>query len=341
MWRAALLAVAAAVIVLLYFRWRETGFDWGQFGGTLAHLHFGWLVAAAALSLASYYGRALRWAEMIRPYKPEPNVGNLFTATAIGFCVVTLLGRPGELVRPYLIAVKERVTFSSQMAIWVLERIFDLLSSLLIFGFALSRLDPAMIELNAKFGWVLKTGGNVVAVVCAVCIGILLFFRHFSEVARERILEALAFLPAHQHRRADELVTAFSQGLEATRKGSVLSRILGYTVLEWALIVGCYFCLVWSFPGLSGLRPTDVLILLGFVAFGSLVQIPGVGGGVQLVTIVVLTELYGVGLEEATGVAVAVWILTFVVIVPVGLLLGLREGMNWKRIREIEEKAAI
>ena len=42
-----------------------------------------------------------------------------------------LLGRPGEFVRPYLIAVKERVPVTSQLAIWVLERIFDLLNEVL------------------------------------------------------------------------------------------------------------------------------------------------------------------------------------------------------------------
>ena len=47
-----------------------------------------------------------------------------------------LSGRPGELIRPYLIAVREKTPFSSQMAIWLLERIWDLLIVLAMFGFA-------------------------------------------------------------------------------------------------------------------------------------------------------------------------------------------------------------
>ena len=38
-----------------------------------------------------------------------------------------ILGRPAEIVRPYLIARKEQTPISSQLAIWVIERSFDML----------------------------------------------------------------------------------------------------------------------------------------------------------------------------------------------------------------------
>ena len=48
----------------------------------------------------------------------------------------------------------------------------------------------------------------------------------------------------------------------------------------------------------------DVLIFMGFVSFGSAVQIPGIGGGMQVVAVLVLTELFGVRLELATSFAI-------------------------------------
>ena len=66
---------------------------------------------------------------------------NLLSATMIGFTAITLFGRPGEFVRPYLIARKEQVPVTSQFAAWVLERIFDLLMALLLFAFALTRVQ--------------------------------------------------------------------------------------------------------------------------------------------------------------------------------------------------------
>src|SRR4249920_2578417 len=92
-----------------------------------------------------------------------------------------------------------------------------------------------------------------------------------------------------------------------------------------------------AFPETAGMRVTDVIIALGFVCFGSVLQIPGVGGGMQIATVLVLTEFYGVSLEAASGIALVLWIITFVVIVPLGLVLAFHEGIKWRSLRHIEE----
>jgi ABC-type sulfate transport system permease component len=71
------------------------------------------------------------------------------------------------------------------------------------------------------------------------------------------------------------------------------------------------------------------------LAFGSVVQIPGIGGGIQITAIVVLTELYGLPLENATGIAVFIWVLTFAVVVPFGLLCAFLQGWNWRKIKQL------
>jgi uncharacterized membrane protein YbhN (UPF0104 family) len=109
---------------------------------------------------------------------------------------------------------------------------------------------------------------------------------------------------------------------------------LAYSVLEWALIIASYWCLAASFTALN-LTFVDVIVFMGFVALGASVQIPGIGGGIQITAIVVLTELFGIRLEQATVFAFVVWILTFVAVVPVGLILGLREGLEWDRLHRL------
>jgi uncharacterized membrane protein YbhN (UPF0104 family) len=109
---------------------------------------------------------------------------------------------------------------------------------------------------------------------------------------------------------------------------------LVYSVLEWALIVASYWCLAASFTALS-FTFVDVVVFMGFVALGASVQIPGIGGGMQLMAIVVLTELFGVRLEQATVFAFLIWILTFVAVVPVGLLLMMKEGLEWDKLRRL------
>jgi uncharacterized membrane protein YbhN (UPF0104 family) len=108
-----------------------------------------------------------------------------------------------------------------------------------------------------------------------------------------------------------------------------------YTLLEWVLIAFCYFALFHAYSGLAAFRLQDILVFMGFVSFGNIVQIPAVGGGFQLVTVIVLTELFQVPPELATSLAITTWIITFVVIVPLGLFLSFREGVNWKKLRDI------
>jgi glycosyltransferase 2 family protein len=138
----------------------------------------------------------------------------------------------------------------------------------------------------------------------------------------------------------DQLVTAFVQGLESTKSHTFVLLLVAYTLLEWAIIAGCYICLFRAFPQTAHFAFIDVLVFLGFVALGSSLQIPGIGGGMQVVSVLVLTELYGLGLEAATGVTLLVWMVTWVVIVPVGLILSFTEGFQWSKLRRVERENA-
>src|SRR6185312_10881243 len=208
-------------------------------------------------------------------------------------------GRPGEFVRPYLIATKEKVPVASQIAAWVLERIFDLLMALLVFGFALSHLVATGFHGGSKLGWVFATGGRVVGICSVVILVSLVFLRHFAEAFERFLLARLRFLPPARLQKITRFTGSLVLGVEAARSDAALISILLYSVLEWALIAACYWCLVQSFSGNFHITFVDVLVLMGFVSFGAIVQIPGIGGGVQVVAVLVLTELFGVRLELA------------------------------------------
>jgi len=310
------------------------GFDWNLAAAAMARLRWPWLLLSLFMALASYYGRALRWAVFLKPLKARPSIRNLLSATLIGFTAITLFGRPGELVRPYLIAIKERVPVSSQFAAWFLERIFDLLMALLIFGFALTRAHTSGAHVGPRLAGVLAVGGRFAAYTAVALLAVLVSLRHFAEPLRRRLVAALRFLPEARFLKLEKLVNAFVQGVESTRSDGALLLVLIYSVLEWALIAACFECLARSFFGAS-LSFVDVLVLLGFVSFGTVIQIPGIGGGMQVVVIVVLTELFAVRLEVATAFAMLVWIITFVAITPVGLGMALKEGLDWRSLRQI------
>ena len=326
----ALLAAAGAWLVSHALRGR--GFDWRVAASSLAHLRPGWLLMAIAGIYSTYWGRALRWAVFLRPMKPNPSMANLLTATVMGFTAITVFGRAGEFVRPYLIAIKEKVPLASQLAAWMLERIADLLMVLLLFGFALARVGPSAEGAGPRLRWLLHEGGTFVALAAGGLLILLLFFRHLMSPAQRLLDRGFGFLPEKVRIALNRLVTAFARGVESTRSDAALLQILAYSVLEWALIVASYWCLVTSFVGLN-LTFVDVLVFMGFVALGASIQIPGIGGGIQVTAVAVLTELFGVRLEQATVFAFLIWILTFVAVVPAGLVLSMREGLEWHKLR--------
>ena len=330
----------AALIWWGYSQLSARRFDWQLALDSLRRLQWMWLAVSLLPIAGTYYGRALRWAVFLKPLKARPSLSNLFSATVIGFAAITVFGRPGEFVRPYLIAVKERVSVPSQMAAWILERMFDLLMALFFFGFALTRVTSAHLHTGSKLIWVLAAGGRIVGVASFSVLLLILSMRHFAEPMRRIVLSGLRFLPDRQFLKIERLVTSFVQGVEATRSDGALALVLVYSVVEWILIALCYWCVVLSFAGTINLTFVDVMVLIGFVSFGAAVQIPGVGGGIQVVAVLVLTELFGVRLEIASLFSVLIWIFTFVIVVPAGAGLALKEGLDWHSLRRMGREAS-
>jgi len=326
------------VLALLAYRIWGAAFDWKRFVGTFRGIDWRWFSAAILLILLTNLGRAVRWEIMLRPAGRKVSVWKLNSDTAIGFAAVTLLGRVGEVVRPYLIAVRTGLPFSSQVAVWLLERMLDLLAVLLMFGFALVQIPARAPHLSPQIQRGLGAGGYVFAALGAMCLALFIVFRNFSGWARQRILSALTFLRQHQHRRAEHMLEAFSEGLECTRDTRLLTLLLASTAVEWAIIVGSLYAMLRAIPATARLRFADAVILHGFGAFGTLLQIPGIGGGVQVASVVAFTGIYGLPVEAASATAILAWATNFAVIVPLGLACAFHEGLNWSKLKLLSTK---
>src|SRR5690242_9884911 len=116
---AAILVATAALIAFLVYRARTAGFAWTEFTATFVHVRWGWLILSIPVILLTYVGRALRWSVMVRPMKEKPSFWHILDATCIGFTAIVFFGRAGELVRPYLIASREKLPFPSQLGAWL------------------------------------------------------------------------------------------------------------------------------------------------------------------------------------------------------------------------------
>ena len=268
-------------------------FDWRAFRSVFSHVDWPWLALASAFAYSTYLGRAWRWAVFLRPFRPAPSIWRIFKATLIGFTAVMLLGRPGEIVRPYLIARNEGVSLASQLAVWLLERLFDLLFALVIFGFGLSRIDVSRSHLGNALRWMIEKGGGAVWILSSICLILLIFLSLNPALFRARLLGGLGFLHARRLEVAEKFVDTFLQGAESLRSVRAVLEVTAYSVLEWFLIACCYVCGMRSFGAISHFGIIDVLMYMGFVSFGAVVQLPGIGGGMQVVSVLVLHEIFG------------------------------------------------
>ena len=116
--------ILAVLVYLQYRHWRT--FDWGTFWSQTHRIKKLHVLHGVALIYIAYGLRAWRWKIFLKPVRPKTRTIDLMSPTLVGFTGLALLGRAGEFIRPYLIARRTDLPFSSQLAVWGVERIFDM-----------------------------------------------------------------------------------------------------------------------------------------------------------------------------------------------------------------------
>lgn len=273
----------------------------------------------------------------MRPLGGEVRFSRLWVATVIGFTAVVLLGRPGEFVRPWLIAKETKTSFSAQMAVWLFERIYDLLVVILFFGFGLVHLagSERVAAAGNELRLVVQSGGWAALVGGLACFTFIFSLRFLSVDQRTSAVRLLDRLPEKLAARLKPLAANFLEGAVASCDGSLQWRVMLYTVLEWMVIAGCQWSILHAFPATRHLSVADLIAMVGLVSFGAIVQLPGIGGGMQVAAVAVLTQLFGIGMEESTAVALVLWATSFNLVVPLGLTLALKEGVKFGQMRDL------
>lgn len=101
----------------------------------------------------------------------------------------------------------------------------------------------------------------------------------------------------------------------------------------WYLIALAYQEVTHSY-GVAALEiPVSQLLILIFASMvGSLLQLPAVGGGSQMATIAILSNVFDVPAEVAASCGILLWLVTFAAVVPVGLLLAHHERLSLRKL---------
>ena len=134
-----------------------------------------------------------------------------------------------------------------------------------------------------------------------------------------------------------------SDGLQAIRTLPDLWAAIGYTAAHWILAVLIYQWVSRAFGDAfvhSDMNFSGAMLLLAITLVGSVLQLPGIGGGAQIASIVALTAVFGVDQEPAIGIAVMLWLITFAGCTLVGIPLLIHEGMSMGELRQLARAEA-
>ncbi len=332
--------VVGVLCLLIYLQvhaWKK--FDWATFWNRTDHVRLSYVLLCVAIIYFVYVLRAVRWKMFLKPMR-KTTTARLIAPQFIGFAGLALLGRPGEMIRPYLVARKENLTFSSQVAVWLVERIFDMGSVALMFvveGFIgdrlWNRLPVAGLQLKVEWSAGVFLAGIVVLSVIAVAL-------RFSGEPIARYVERTVGRYSRKIASAiSSKILAFTSGLKVIADFVSFVQLLALSLVMWILVAVSYWLVVHSYGGaLAELGPSSIMLLMIAAMFGSLIQLPGVGGGSQLATIAMLNKVFGIENELAVSCGMLIWVTTFMSVIPMGLLLAHREHVSLRAVAAAEQK---
>jgi glycosyltransferase 2 family protein len=325
------------VLVYLQFRtWQN--FDWARFRETRPQ-HWFHVAHGVALIYLAYVVRAFRWKIFLKPTRPKASAWSLVAPTVIGFTGLALLGRPGELIRPYLIARRQDLPFSSQLAVWAVERIFDIGAFTVLLVCAIFFTEgPRAPELKPFFGYFQKGGFLLVALVVAMVLGAMAVHAKGEGIANW-VERRFSHLAANLGHKIAMRVREFRSGLDTIHGPVSLIALTVLSLAMWFMIIVAYQEVAHSYGVVQlDIQRSQVLVLMGASMIGSLVQLPGIGGGSQVATIAALERVFDVPKELAASCGIMLWLVTFVAVVPVGLFLSHRERLS---LRKLSEETAV
>jgi len=347
-----LMLLAVLALAYLFYKFRNSitleGFHWGMVAQSLREARLSLLVLSVFAIYACFAIRAVRWMRFSRTLG-HTHFWNVYSATLMGFTCSFLLGRAGETIRPVLIAKKDSIPVPRMFGVYVLERVFDMASAAVIAGLALmvfKRQGTGSSGQSDRIAYLARTGGVLLFVLLASAVAFLLYFRfHGAEWLGKRLKKS-----TWQHGwrgKIAVLLEGFSEGLQGIRTWNDLVVLLAYSAAHWFLVLLVYVWIARAFSGepvLAAMTLSGALVVLAFTLIGSAAQLPGVGGGAQLATFLVLTLIFGVEKEPAATASIVLWLVSFASCCMVGLPLLFSEGWSMGELRQLakeEERAAV
>jgi len=187
--------------------------------------HYIYIIPALFILFFVHYLRSYRWGVILSPIEKVDQF-SLFSVTCVGFlAIVAIPARIGELARPYLITHKSNVTMTSAMGSVFLERVFDVLT-ILIMLFMVAFLTPMP-------SWLMKSG--IVFFVITLIFITFMILLGINRSAFFRIVNpVISRLPEKYFHRIEDIIDHFISGFKMVANPGLILYVIFLSLLIWA-----------------------------------------------------------------------------------------------------------
>jgi len=334
------LVVLAAIVAIVIWGRDRIHFDFGLFRSQLALADWRMIAAGAGCIYLAYIFRAVRWAYLLRHNKKVPALSLLGTQV-IGFTAISVIGRVADPVRPYLVAKKTGLPLSTQLAVYVVERLFDMGSMALIFSSAIllaawfgspGAMPHAELVKKSGYGGLLATtaGASLLLAVRFAGNAVAAFFERTLGLLSKKIGQA-----------AGHKIREFRTGLDTMRSIGDFGVAAGLSIGMWLLIALAYLVTTKAFvasPELASMTPAKCVLLMVLSGVSSLVQLPVLGWFTQIgIVAAAITKFFGVAPEASTACAATILLVTFLCVIPVGLVWAQIDHISLRKVTHESE----
>jgi len=310
------------------------GVDFKEVGSAMSSANYFYILPYYIICMLVFIIRALRWGYFMEPIK-KVHFSSLLSATFIGFMGNCILpARAGEVIRPVLLGMKEKVSKSACFATIVVERIFDMTTLLLFSGFILIYF-PFPSDLG-NIGKSLKTAGIGIAIMTFLLIIFLVLLKTKTELVLKIMKKVFSILPEKMSDNLIKFIGSFIDGLGilGNLKNLIISALL--SICLWVVMATGFFIMLPAFgmklPYSSGYLLT-VINALG-------VALPSSPGfiGVYQVSIEIALKIMNVSdISNSKSYAITIWALNMIFTISVGMVLLWKENLSLKDIRKSGE----
>jgi len=307
----------AAALLLWVVRDTDLGAVWAQ----LRHAPVGLVLLALTLNLGHNVFRVWRWRLLLTPVRPGLPFRPLFTAIIVGYMTSWIIpGRLGEVVRPLLISVREKLPLGPCLGSVVADRMLDALAVVALFAVG-SWITPLEGQ-AAEYQTLIRSGSVTLMAGVVLITGAMLV----ASSAGDR-LEPWMARRSKIVRWAGRSLVAISSGVGALRSPRLILGLALQSALAWITIALATWCAVRA----AGADVTlgAILVIQPLLVLGVAVPTPG-GAGSYHGAMKLGLMLFGVAEVQAVTAGFLMHLVIVVPVIVLGSVLIWADRLSWR-----------